>query len=124
MPGRIETLDQEFKKLKEIVLRLAPLAQQELLNYRTIETQHSQLQERNMALAQLNTEAEEKIRKAVETADAIVAEARKEEQAVKAGLGAVYARFNVKFKDIEKKLADAERNSIKRSLKDLEEAAA
>lgn len=124
MSGRIEAIDQELKKLKDIVLRLAPLAQQELLNYRTLETQHSQLYEKNAALAQQNIEADEKIKKAVEMADMIVAEARKEEQAIKAGLGALYAKANVKYKDLEEKLSDVEKSIIKRSLKELEKAVA
>lgn len=124
MPTRVETLDQELKKLKEIVLRLAPLAQQEMLNYRTLETQHSQLTERNTALARLNLEAEEKIKKAVETADAIIAEARREEQVLRAHIGTVQARFQVKFKDLEKKLDDADRSVIRKNLKELAEVAA
>lgn len=124
MSGRIEAIDQELKKLTQIVLRLAPLAQQELLNYRTLETQHSQLQERNQALSALNVEAEEKVKKAVETADLIVAEARKQENGVKAGIETLYARANVKYKELEARLIASEKEAIKRSLKELEKAAA
>lgn len=124
MAGRIETLDQELKKLKEIILRLAPLAQQEMLTYRTLETQHSQLRERNTDLARLNIESEEKIRKAVETADMIVAEARKEEQGVKAGINTLYVRAQVKYKELEKSLDDADRKVLKKNLKELEETVA
>lgn len=124
MAGRIEALDQELKKLRDIVLRLAPLAQQEMLNYRTLETQHSQLQERNTDLARQNLEAEEKIRKAVEAADAIVAEAKKEAQEVKASIMTLHAKAQVKFKELEKSLDDADRKTIKKNLKELEEVAA
>lgn len=124
MAGRIETLDQELKKLKDIILRLAPLAQQEMLNYRTLETQHSQLQERNTELARLNLEADEKIRKAVETADLIVAEARREADGVKAGIHALHAKAQVKYKDLEKSLDEADRRVIKKNLKELEESVA
>lgn len=123
MSGRIEAIDQELKKLTQIVLRLAPLAQQELLNYRTLETQHSQLQERNTDLARQNVEAEEKVRKSVETADLIIAEARKEEASVKSGIGALYSRANVKYKELESRLISVEKEAIKRSLKELEKTA-
>lgn len=122
--GRIEALDQELKKLKEIILRLAPLAQQEMLNYRTLETQHSQLTERNTELARQNNDAEEKIRKAVDTADAIVAVARQEEQNIKASISSLHARMQVKYKELEERLEKADRTVIKQKLKELEEAAA
>lgn len=124
MGGRIEALDQELKKLKEIVLRLAPLCQQELLNYRTIETQHGQLREKNTELANQNAAAEETIRKAVESAELIVAQAKTEEQAVKASIMTLYAKANIKYKELEKSLDDADRKSIRKQLKDLEEVAA
>lgn len=124
MPGRIQALDQQLKKLKDIVLELAPLVQQDLLNYRTLETQHGQLTDRNTDLARQNVEAEDKIRKAVETADLIVAQARTEEMQVKAGIQTTYARFQSKYKDLEKMLDDADRKTIKKSLKELEEIAA
>lgn len=124
MAGRIETIDQELKKLKECLLRLTPLMQQEMLNYRTLETQHSQLTERNTELARQALDAEEKIRKAVETADAIVAQARAEEQTVKAGIGTLYARANVKYKELEKNLDEADRRVIKKNLKEMEAIAA
>lgn len=124
MAGRIEALDQELKKLKEIVLRLAPLAQQEMLTYRTLETQHSQLQERNTALAQQNVDAEERIKKAVETSDMIIAEAKREEQAVKAGINTLYVKAQVKYKELEKSLDDADRKVLKKNLKELEETVA
>lgn len=123
MPGKIEALDQELKKLTEIVLRLAPLCQQNLLNYRVMETQHGQLQERNQELARLNVEAEEKIKKAVEAADAIVAQAKVEEQTAKAYIGTLHTRAQFRYKEVEKNLEQAERNSIKKSLKDLEQVA-
>lgn len=124
MAGRIETIDQELKKLKECLLRLTPLMQQEMLNYRTLETQHSQLSERNLELSRQNLDAEDRIRKAVETADAIVAQARSEEQAIKAGLGTLYARANVKYKELEKSLDEADRRVIKKNLKEMEAAVA
>lgn len=124
MPGRIETLDQELKKLKEIILRLAPLAQQDMLSYRILETQHSQLTERNTALAQQAIAAEEKIKKAVETADMIVEVARKEEREIKATYASTAARFQVKFKEMEKDLDEADRKKIKKTLKELEETVA
>ncbi len=123
MSGRIEALDQELKKLKEIILRLAPLAQQEMLNYRTLETQHSLLTEKNVELAKQRLQAEEKIKKAVETADLIVAEARKEAQSIEAGISTLYARAHVKFKELEKNLDQADRNILKKNLKELEEVA-
>lgn len=124
MATRIETLDQELKKLKEIVLRLAPLAQQEMLNYRVLETQHSQLTERNVELARQNAEAEEKIKKAVETADTIVAQARREEMEIKAVLNTMYVKAQVKFKELEKNMDVADRNIIKSNLKQMAEAVA
>lgn len=124
MAGRIEALDQELKKLKEIILRLAPLAQQDMLNYRVLETQHSQLQERNTELMRQNQDAEEKIKKAVETADMIVAEAKKEEQAVKANITSVYVKAQVKYKELEGNLTNAEKSVIVKNLKKLEEAVA
>lgn len=117
-------LDQELKKLTEVLGRLMPMMQQDLLNYRTLETQHSQLQERNMELSRQNLEAEEKIRKAVEAADAIVAEARAEAQTTKASISTLHARAQVKYKELEKNLEDADRKVIKKSLKELEEVAA
>lgn len=122
--GRIEALDQELKKLKEIILRLAPLAQQEMLTYRTLETQHSQLTERNVDLARQNMDAEEKVKKAVETADLIVAQANGEAQAIKATLNTRLVRAQVKFKDFEKNLDDADRKILRKNLKELEEAVA
>lgn len=124
MSGRIQALDQELKKLTEIVLRLAPLAQQEMLNYRVLETQHSQLSERNTLLARQNVEAEERMKKAVETADMIIAEARKEEQTIKASLNTLYVKAQVKYKELEKNLDDADRSAIKKSLKQFEQAVA
>lgn len=123
MATRIETIDQELKKLGEIINRLHPMVQQEFLTYRVLETQHSQLSERNTALAKLNIDAEEKIKKAVEAADGIVAEAKKEAQTVKAGINTLYARMQVKYKELEKNLEDADRKVIKKGLKELEEMA-
>lgn len=124
MPGRIETIDQELKKLGECISRLAPMVQGQMLNYRVMETQHSQLQERNTELSRQNVEAEEKIKKAVETADNIIAQARAEEQAIKAGIATLYARADVKYKELAKKLDEADRAVIKKNLKQLEEVAA
>lgn len=124
MATRIEALDQELKKLKEIVLRVAPLAQQEMLNYRVLETQHSQLRERNTLLAAQNFEAEERIKKAVETADMILAQARREEIEIKAVLNTMYVKAQVKYKELEKSLDVADRNIIKSNLKHLAEAVA
>lgn len=124
MATRIEALDQELKKLRDIVLRLYPLAQQEMLNYRVLETQHSQLTERNVALARQNAEAEEKIKKAVETADTIIAQARREEMEIKAVLNTMYVKAQVKYKELEKNLDVADRNIIKSNLKHLAEAVA
>lgn len=120
MAGRIETIDQELKKLQECLLRLTPLMQQEMLNYRTLETQHSQLRERNTELVRQNLDAEEKIRKSVETADLIVAQARGEEQAIKASIATLYAKANVKFKELEKSLDQADRSVIRKNLKEME----
>jgi len=124
MAGRIETLDQYLKQFGALITKLAPLAQQEMLNYRTLETQHSQLQERNTELARQNVEAEERIRKAVETADAIVAEANREAQAIKASVSTAYVKAQVKYKELEKSLDEADRKVIKKNLKELEEAVA
>lgn len=124
MPGRIEALDQEMKKLSEIVLRLAPLAQQELLNYRTLETQHGQLVERNKELAQKNLDAEDGIRKSILAAETIVAQAREEERQVKANSATLYAKAQTKFRDLEKNLDMAEKSAIRKQLKDLESIAA
>lgn len=121
---RIEALDQEMKKLAAIVIRLAPLAQQELLTYRTLETQHSQLQERNNALARENVVAEERIKKSIEAGDAILAEANREAQGIRARSATVQARYNVKLKEIEKTWEEADRRAIKKALKELEEVAA
>lgn len=124
MAGRIETLDQYLKQFRDLILKLAPLAQQEMLNYRTLETQHSQLREQNTALAQQAAEAEEKIRKSVETADMIVEVARNEEKAVKANIMALHTKAQVKFKTLEKKLDEADRSVIRKNLKELEETVA
>lgn len=124
MSGRIQAFDQELKKLSEIILRLAPLAQQEMLNYRVLETQHSQLSERNTLLARQNIEADEKIKKAVEVADGIVVEARAEAQGIKASLNTLYVRAQVKYKELEKSLDDADRTAIKKQLKQFESMAA
>lgn len=124
MPGRIEALDQELKKLKEIVLRLAPLAQQEMLNYRTLETQHGILTDRNNELARKNLEAEEGIRKAIASAELIVSQAHAEEQAIKAACQTLYVKAQSKFKDLEKQLDEADRRALKKNLKEMEEVAA
>lgn len=123
MAGRIEALTKELKVFQDNILRLVPLAQQEMLNYRMLETQHSQLQEKNTELARQSVEAEERIRKAVESADLIVAQAEREKGEISASILALYAKANSRYKELESKLNEAEKSAMIKTLKNLEDAA-
>lgn len=124
MGTRIETIDQELKKLAEVLQRILPLMQQELLTYRVLQTQHDELRARNESLVRQCVESEEKIKQAVAMADAITGQARSEAQEVRASMATAQAKFAVKYKELEKSLEEADRKHIRKSLKELEEVAA
>lgn len=124
MSGRIETLDQELQKLKEIVLRLAPLAQNEMLNYRMIESQHSQLESRNAEIQKKIDEAETQLKNTLDAKKTIEFEHEEMKRRNNANVQALYAKAYQKFKDVEKFIEDADKSRIKKSLKELEAVAA
>ena len=119
MPN-IENLNIELKKLSEIVMKLQPWVERGLLDYRILESQHSEQLERNASLRKENDLLDDKIRKAIQSGEMIVAEARKDEQKIRAESQIFWTKAQSKFKEVEQRIEEADRKVIKSMLKDME----
>lgn len=120
----VENLNVELKKLSEICLKLKPWVENGLLDYRRMESEHSNQVARNEQLKKQNEEAEEQIKKSIQAADAIIAQAKAKEQEIIAVSQTLWTRAQSKYKEIEKRLDDADKKAIKAMIKDLETVAA
>lgn len=116
MPN-VENLNVELKKLSEICLRLKPWVEQGLLDYRRMESEYSQLIARNEQQKIENEKAEEQIKKSIQTADMIIAQAKAEEQKTIANIQTLWARAQAKYKEVEGRIEKADRKSIEAMLK-------
>ena len=119
--GRIQTLDQELKKLKEVVDRLHPLLNFERLSYNILESQHQQLRDRNEKLRAENSDIEANIAKSVETAKQVVAQGEEERKRLRVAAGELYAKAYEKFKEFEESLSKADKKTVEKHLRELQE---
>lgn len=116
----VENLNVELKKLSEICMRLKPWVEAGLLDYRRMESEYSQLIARNEQQKLENIQAEEQIKKAIQTADAILAQAKAEEQKTVANIQTLWARAQAKFKEAEKRIDEADKKAIKEMIRTIQ----
>ena len=114
----VENLNVELKKLTEICLRLKPWVESGLLDYRRMESEYSQLIARNEQQKAENIKAEEGIKKAIQTADAIISQAKAEEQKTVANIQTLWARAQAKYKECEERIDKADKKVIQEMLKE------
>lgn len=121
--ANIENLNVELKKLSEIMVRMKPWVEKGLLDHRILESQFSEQQERNNKLKLQNDQAEETVKKTIQSADMIMAEARKDEQKTRAETQILWTKATAKFKEIEARIDEADRRVIRGMLKEMEKVA-
>ena len=115
-----ENLNVELKKLTDICLKLKPWVEGGLLDYRRMLSEETIQMEKNAKLKVENEAAEEGIKKAIQSADMILAQARAEERELLAKIQTLWTRAQSKFKEVEKRIDDADRRSIRGMIKELE----
>ena len=118
--ARVKTLDQELKNLKEAVDRMYRLTSQERLNYQMIESQFEMLKARNQKLSDENVEIEKKSLQSLEAADSIVRDAKEEAQKIKAANMMLWAKNDLRFKELERFFNEGEKTKIKEYLNSIE----
>lgn len=123
MYGNMTLLSAELKKLSEILLKLKPWVDGGVLDSRMLESEYSIQVERNQKIQLENEAAEELLKKSIQSADAIVAEARGEAQRIIATSQTQYARLQSKFKEIENRIEDADKKAIKSMMRQAEPVA-
>lgn len=119
-----DQLVKHFQKLQDDLTIFMPLIKQNLLNYRTLESQESQQIAINEGWMQKNVEAETQFKKIIEATAMIEAQNHAKMNEISANCNTLWVKAHSKFKEIEKFIDEADRARIKKALKELETVAA
>ena len=120
---RVKALNVELKVLKAQVDKLYKMFDQENWNYQILESQFETLKQRNKEEQDKLESAEKKLQSSLEAADSIIKMAEETARNTRANAQGLLLKAQIKFKEIEEKLETAEKNSIKKHLKELEAVA-
>lgn len=118
--SNIEGLNGELKKLSEICMKLKPWVERGLLDYRVLESEHSQQLARNQQLKEENLKAEELIQEKIKSAELIELQAKKKDAQSSAERHSLWVTAQSKFREVEKRIDEADRKIIKGMIKELE----
>lgn len=123
MEQRIQALNVEIEKFKDFIDKFHLLFAQENFNYNILESQFETIKVRNKKAQEELIAAEQKIKDSLEAAGEISRASFEKEKNVKANIMVLYHKAELKYKELEEKLNAAEKKTIQKHLKELEELA-
>lgn len=114
----------KFVVLNKALSEVISLTQKDLVNYRTYQSEESQLIFRIEEWKRKNEEAEGQFRKTVEATRTVENQNRKLDEELNANRNALWVKAHTKFKEVEKMIDEADKSRIKKAMKELEAVAA
>ena len=121
--SNMDTLNKELKNLTEICMRLRPWVEGGLLDERRRLTEESNQIERGNKAKILADEAEDKLRQIIQSQDIVKREIEEEKNRAMAERHSLWIKAQSRFKEVEKRIDEADRRVIKGMIKELEAVA-